>query len=70
MESHLGNLSLGKGQGGSLIDKKFKHLCYMFESFYAVALRQEDNITRTQGVSGNWAYTPQKTPRLVHVRNI
>jgi hypothetical protein len=48
-ESHHSNLSLGKEQGGTLTDKKFKHLCYMFESFYAVALRQEDNITQNPG---------------------
>jgi hypothetical protein len=48
-ESHLGNLSLGQGQGGTLIDKKFKHLCYMFESFYALALRHQDNITQNPG---------------------
>jgi hypothetical protein len=48
-ESHLGNLSLGQEQGGTLIDKKLKHLCYMFESFYAVALRHQDNITQNPG---------------------
>jgi hypothetical protein len=34
-ESTLEIFLLGKGQGGTLTDKKFKHLCYMFKSFYA-----------------------------------
>jgi hypothetical protein len=48
-DSYLSILSFGKGQGGTLIDKRFKHNCYMFESFYAVALRKEDNITQNPG---------------------
>jgi hypothetical protein len=45
----VSNLSLKKGKGKSLTDKNFKHLYYMYESFYAVALRQEENITQNPG---------------------
>jgi hypothetical protein len=34
---------------GCMIDKKFRHLSYMFETVYAVGLRQEDNITQNPG---------------------
>ena len=48
-EAHLGNLTLGDANGGTLADKKFKHPCYMFETFYAVALGPYDNITQNPG---------------------
>jgi hypothetical protein len=31
--------------GGSLSSKKYKHACYMFELFFAVALEPSKNIT-------------------------
>ena len=32
-----------------MVDKKFRHLSYMFETVFAVGLRQEDNITQNPG---------------------
>ena len=41
----FGQLSYGSNGGGTVFDKKVKHLCYLFELFYAVAIRPSDNIT-------------------------
>ena len=48
-DCHLNNLKLDGGAGGTLQDKKFKHLCYMFETFYALAINPHDNITQNPG---------------------
>jgi hypothetical protein len=61
-ESHLGNLLLGKGHGRTLTDKKFKHPCYMFETFYAATLRHLDNITQNPGCEWQLGlYSPKNT---------
>ena len=58
-ECHLAKLMLdgndGKldgndgNAGGTIQDKRFKHLCFMFETFYAVAIDPHDNITQNPG---------------------
>ena len=35
--------------GGTIQDKRFKHLCYLFETFYAVAINPHHNITQNPG---------------------
>ncbi|KAG7368491.1 hypothetical protein IV203_031234 [Nitzschia inconspicua] len=37
-EAHLGKLSYGDGRAGTFDFKKYKHICFMFELFFAVAL--------------------------------
>ena len=44
-EAHLSNLKYGDNQGGHLGDKKFKHICYMFELFFAICIDPARNTT-------------------------
>ncbi|KAG7368562.1 hypothetical protein IV203_031305 [Nitzschia inconspicua] len=44
-EAHLTNLSYGDGRAGTLEFKKYKHICFIFELFFAVALEPSRNIT-------------------------
>lgn len=44
-EAHLGDLPYGDRRGGTLDFKKYKHICFMFELFFAVALEPSKNIT-------------------------
>jgi hypothetical protein len=46
---------IGKSRRWNLHLLKLKHLCCMFESFYALNLRQKDDSSR-----GNSAYTPKR----------
>ena len=36
----------------SLANRKYRHLCYLFEAVYAIALKPSDNIT--QNPTGEW----------------
>ena len=45
---YLNNMILDNGAGGTIQDKRFKHLCYLFET-YAVAIKPDDNITQNPG---------------------
>ncbi|KAG7368977.1 hypothetical protein IV203_031720 [Nitzschia inconspicua] len=44
-EAHLGKLLYGDGRAGTLDFKKYMHICFMFELFFAVALEPSRNIT-------------------------
>ena len=44
-EAHLNSLSYGDNRGGTLDFKKYKHICYMFELFFALAIEPSRNIT-------------------------
>jgi hypothetical protein len=44
-EAMLTQLSYRSEGGGSLASKKYKHVCFMFELFFAVALEPSKNIT-------------------------
>ena len=39
----------GSGSRTSLIQKKYRHLCYLFESAYALAIEQRRNISGNPG---------------------
>jgi hypothetical protein len=45
VKSHLSQLSLGPHQAETLGDKHCKHVCYMFELFFAVGVKESENIT-------------------------
>jgi hypothetical protein len=45
-EAYLSKLSYGDNQGGTLVDKKFKHICYMFELFFAICIEPSKNTTQ------------------------
>ena len=49
-----------KGKTKNLPNKKMKHLLYLFEATYAVALDVDDNVT--QAPTGEWElkYKPPK----------
>ncbi len=49
VDNQLGQLKFGEGRGATKQEKRYKHLCYMFESFFAVALAPRDNITQNPG---------------------
>ena len=44
-EAHLSKLSYAESGAGTLEFKKYKHLCYMFELFFAVCLEPSKNVT-------------------------
>ena len=44
-EHHLTKLKYSSSGGGTLVDKRWKHLCYCFETFMAVAIAPGDNVT-------------------------
>ena len=44
-ETMLAKLPYRNDDGGSLVSKKYKHVCFMFELFFAVALEPSKNIT-------------------------
>jgi hypothetical protein len=44
-EAMLTKLQYRSEGGGSLASKKYKHMCFMFELFFAVALQPSKNIT-------------------------
>jgi hypothetical protein len=44
-EAMLTQLQYRSEGGGSLASKKYKHMCFMFELFFAVALEPSKNIT-------------------------
>jgi hypothetical protein len=44
-EAMLTQLPYRSEGGGSLASKKYKHVCFMFELFFAVALEPSKNIT-------------------------
>ena len=52
-EAHLSKLSYGDNQGGTLVDKKFKHICYMFELFFAICIEPSKILHKILHVSGN-----------------
>lgn len=41
--------ALTSSGSGCMVDMKFRHLSYMFETVYAVGLRQDDIITQNSG---------------------
>jgi hypothetical protein len=43
--SHVKKLPYISEGGGSLASKKHKHVCFMFELFFAVSLEPRENIT-------------------------
>jgi hypothetical protein len=45
-EAHLGRLKYDDNHGSTLEFKKYKHLCYLFELFFNVAIEPKDNITQ------------------------
>ena len=45
----LSKLSLGNNQAGTLLDKQYKNICYLFELLYAVAIEQTKNTTQNPG---------------------
>jgi hypothetical protein len=45
-EAHLCKLKYDDNQGSTLEFKKYKHLCYLFELFFNVAIEPKDNITQ------------------------
>lgn len=48
-EHHLAKLSLRSAEegpaNGAMQSKKFRHLCYLMECFYAVAIAERNNVT-------------------------
>jgi hypothetical protein len=46
---NLGDLAYAVGRASTVQLKRFKHLCYMFELFYAVGINPDDNITQNPG---------------------
>jgi len=52
-EEHLDLLNIpDKDKRNTLPNKKMKHLCYLFEATYAVALAVDDNVT--EAPTGEW----------------
>ena len=45
----LKELKLGPNHVGSVSDKQYRHLCYMLESFYAIGIKDIENITQNPG---------------------
>jgi hypothetical protein len=46
LESRLSKLSYGQDRAAALDWKKYRNVCYMFELFFAVAMKESDNITQ------------------------
>jgi hypothetical protein len=46
LESRLSKLSYGQDRAALLDWKKYRNVCYMFELFFAVAMKESDNITQ------------------------
>ena len=44
-ENYLTKLKYSSSGGGTIVDKRWKHLCYCFETFMAVAIAPGDNVT-------------------------
>ena len=44
-ENYLSKLKYSSSGGGTLVDKRWKHLCYCFETFMAVSIAPSDNVT-------------------------
>ena len=49
LEEKLNDLSYGQDRAAALDWKKYRHLCYMMELFYACAIKDSDNITQNPG---------------------
>jgi hypothetical protein len=45
----LSKLQYGLNQAGTLVDKQYKNICYLFELLYAIAIRPRDNTTQNPG---------------------
>ena len=57
---HLDKLKLPGGVGTSG-DKYYKHLCFMFETFYALCIRPSDNTTENPGCEWQLGLYSQKS---------
>jgi hypothetical protein len=52
LESRLSKLSFGQDREAALDWKKYRNVCYMFELFCALVMKESDNIT--QNPSCEW----------------
>lgn len=57
---HLGRLKKGAHGDEDLVSKQYRHLCYMFETFFAVAIARTRNLSSSPGCEWQTGYICSK----------
>ena len=53
---HLSKLKKGARNRSDLVSKQYQHLCYMFETFFALAIARSRNLSKSPGCEWQTGY--------------